>query len=123
MIPKSFATKEEFVTAVRAQTKALAARIIFLCRELPPTEEARVVGRQLLRSATSVGANYRAVCRARFKAEFFAKVSVTLEEADETQLWLELIAETNILPAPRLQSLLEDYGQIVAILTTARAST
>ena len=82
-----------------------------------------MVGRQLLRSATSVGANYRAVCRARSKAEFFAKVSVTLEEADETQLWLELIAETNILPAPRLQSLLEDYGQIVAILTTARAST
>ena len=79
---------------LKARTKAFAIRIVKLFRSLPKTEEARVIGRQLMRSATSVAANYRAVCRARSKAEFIAKIGVVVEEADETVFWLEMIIDT-----------------------------
>ncbi len=74
---------------LRERTKRFAIAVVRLFRSLPRTDEARVIGRQLLRSATSVAANYRAVCRARSKAEFIAKVGVVVEEADETVFWLE----------------------------------
>jgi four helix bundle protein len=79
---------------LRIRTKSFAVRIVKLFRSLPRTEEARVIGRQLLRSGTSVAANYRAVCRSRSRAEFIAKVGVVVEEADETVLWLELLVDT-----------------------------
>ena len=71
-------------TLLQDRTKQFAIRIVKLYRSLPKTEEARIIGRQLLRSGTSVAANYRAVCRARSKAEFIAKIGVVVEEADET---------------------------------------
>jgi|GEM_PF-5122938 len=71
------------------RTKQLAVRIIRMFRALPKTDEARVIGKQLLRSGTSVAANYRAACRARSKAEFAAKISIVLEEIDETVFWME----------------------------------
>jgi four helix bundle protein len=113
-------SKAEFVEALRLLTKELALRVIRLHRQLPPSEEARVIGRQILRSATSVGANYRAVCRARSNNEYFAKLSICLEEADETLFWLELLSEAEILPVNRLTDLHHDYSRVVAILTTAR---
>ena len=76
---------------LKKRTKQFAIRIIKLFRSLPRTEEARVIGKQMLRSGTSVAANYRAVCRARSRAEFIAKVGVVVEESDETVLWLELL--------------------------------
>ena len=82
---------------LKNRTKLFAIRIVKLFRSLPRTEEARVIGRQMLRSGTSVAANYRAVCRARSKAEFIAKVGVVVEEADETVLWLELLVDTQIV--------------------------
>jgi len=83
---------------LKNRTKSFAIRVIKLFRSLPRTEEARVIGRQMLRSATSIAANYRTVCRARSKAEFVAKVGVVVEESDETVLWLELLVDADIVP-------------------------
>lgn len=77
---------------LKGRSKRFALAIIKLFRDLPRTEEARILGRQLLRSGTSVAANYRAVCRARSKAEFIAKLGVVVEEIDETVFWIELIS-------------------------------
>lgn len=112
--------KDEFTQTMRNQTKSLAIRTIKLYRELPAAEDARVVGKQLLRSATSTAANYRAVCRARSEAEYFSKLSVTIEEADESALWLEIIAETGMLPAARVLPLHADFEEMTAILGKAR---
>ncbi|MBC7447027.1 MAG: four helix bundle protein [Hymenobacteraceae bacterium] len=97
-------------------------RTIRLYRELPVAEEARVVGRQLLRSATSTAANHRAVCRARSDAEHFAKLGITIEEDDESALWLEIIVESDLLPAVRVLPLHADFVEITAILAKARKS-
>lgn len=106
--------------AFRQRTKAAALRIIKLYQSLPRTGEADVLGKQLLRSATSVAANYRASCRARSKAEYFAKLSICVEEADETQLWLELLGDAEVVPRSRLTELEAEYLAITAILATAR---
>ena|SRR5450756_1864884 len=82
--------------ALKLRTKDFALRVPRLYRSLPRTEEARILGTQLLRSSTSIGANYRAACRGRSRAEFVAKLGIVLEEADETVFWLELFQEGNI---------------------------
>ena len=110
-------SKEEFIATMRRQTKQLAVRSIRLFRELPPAEEARVVSKQFLRSATSTGANYHAACRARSEAEYFAKLS------DECVFWLELTDEASILPALRLKALHADFLEVVSILSKARKTT
>ena len=76
---------------LQERTRNFALRIIKLFRSLPKTDDARILGKQLLRSGTSIGANYRAAGRARFRAEFVAKLGIVLEEADETAFWLELM--------------------------------
>src|SRR5882672_8983618 len=98
-------TKQE---ELKNRTKQFAIRIVGLFRALPKSEEARIIGKQVLRSGTSVGANYRAVCRARSTAEFIAKIGVVVEEADETVFWLELLVETEIVSAKQLNSLLDE---------------
>ena len=114
--------KASFNQAFRERTKAASLRVIRLFQQLPRTGEAQVLCKQLLRSATSVAANYRAACRGRSGAEWFAKMCVCLEEADETQFWLELLGDAEIFPKTKLASLEQEYGEIVAILTTARKS-
>ncbi|MBC7447207.1 MAG: four helix bundle protein [Hymenobacteraceae bacterium] len=116
-------SKEAFIAPMRYQTKQLAVRAIRLFRKLPPTQEARVVGKQFLRSATSTGANYPAACRARSEAEYFAKLSITIEEADERSFWLKLLDEASILPAVRLKALHADFLEVVSILSKARKTT
>jgi four helix bundle protein len=106
--------------AFRQRTQAAAFRIIRLYQQLPRTGEAEVLGKQLLRSATSVAANYRASCRARSGAEYYAKLCVCVEEADETQFWLDLLGQADIFPEARLAELKQEYAAITAILTTAR---
>lgn len=106
--------------AFRQRTQAAALRVIKLYQQLPKRGEAEVLGKQLLRSATSVAANYRASCRARSGAEYFAKLSICVEEADETQLWLELLGQAGIFSSNRLIGLVQEYAAITAILTTAR---
>jgi len=93
--------------------------VISLFRMLPRTEEARIIGRQLLRSGTSVAANYRASCRARSKAEFVSKIGVVVEEADESVLWLELLTETGIVPSERTAALMKEANELLAIFAAS----
>ena len=90
-----------------------------LCRALPRHEDARVIARQVLRSGTSVGANYRAACRARSKSEFVAKLGIVLEEADETVFWLELLQESGIVNAQRLAPLLQEARELTSIFVAS----
>jgi four helix bundle protein len=101
------------------RTKQFARRIIRLYCGLPKSSTvAQVLGKQVLRSGTSVGANYREAHRARSKAEFISKIGEVLKEADETLYWLELLVEENVLPAKRLQPLTTEANELVAIFTT-----
>lgn len=94
--------------------------LIKLFRSLPRSEDARVLGRQVLRSGTSVAANYRAPCRARSRAEFVAKMGTVIEEADETVFWLELLVDSGLMPSPRMQHLLKEANELVAIFVASR---
>jgi len=95
-------------------------RIIKLVDSLPRSTAGQVIGRQLLRSATSVGANYRAACRGQSHAEFAAKLSIVVEEADESLYWLELLKESSLIKPARLFELLKEANELVAISAAAR---
>ena len=103
---------------MRNRTKEFAKQIITLCRELPENGEGRLIGNQIFRSGTSVGSNYRAVCRARSKADFIAKIGLVLEETDETLYWLELIDETNIMKNGGLKGIKKEANELVAIFVS-----
>lgn len=105
---------------LQARTKAFALAIIRLVSALPRTEVARVIGGQLLRASTAVGANYRAACRARSGADFRAKLAVVEEEADESLYWLELLADAGIVPRQALECLIKEANELVAIFTASR---
>jgi four helix bundle protein len=104
---------------MRARTKDFGLRVIRLFRALPRNEEARVIGRQLLRSGTSVGGNYRAVTRARSRREFIAKMGVVLEEADESAYWLEVLVDARIMPGTKLKPLYDESEELVKIFAAA----
>ena len=87
---------------------------------MPKTEEAKVLGRQLLRSGTSVAANYRAVCRARSKAEFIAKIGVVVEEVDESIFWLELLSETKIINMSDIEKIMQEANELAAIFAASQ---
>jgi four helix bundle protein len=112
----------EDVQDLGARTKRFSLRIIRMIDALPSTMAARVLGNQVLRSATSVGANYREARRARSDAEFISKIGDCLKELDETQYWLELLTEAEILPALRLSSLQTESDELLAILTSISKS-
>ena len=116
-------SKQEFVEQFRKRTKKLAIDTIRFSQGLPRTEEAIIMKRQLLRSATSVGANYRAACRARSAAEFYSKISIVIEEADETLYWLELLEESGITSMSSITNLVHDTTEIVSVLAKARKNT
>jgi len=101
--------------ALKERTKQFAIRIVAVSRSLPRSREAAVIGKQLLRSGTAVAANYRAVCRARSKAEFISRMGIVVEEADETVFWLELLGDTGLAPAAKLALLLKEANELVAI--------
>ena len=100
---------------LRKRTKGFAIRIVNVFRSLPRSPDAQTLGKQLLRSGTSVAANYRAVCRARSKAEFISKLGIVIEEADETVFWLELMRETGIISVDRTDDLLKEANELLAI--------
>jgi four helix bundle protein len=102
------------------RTKQFALRIFKLVGALPQKIQGRAVAAQLIRSGTSVAANYRAACRARSKPEFVAKLGVVEEEADESAFWLELIMETNLLNATKVEPLLTEASEIVAIMASSK---
>jgi four helix bundle protein len=105
--------------ALKARTKQFALDILAFVRALAATDECRDIGGQLRRSGTGVGANYRATCRSRSKAEFIARINVALEEADESAFWLEVLAEGGLASGRRVHELLDEANQLCAILTTS----
>ena len=105
--------------ALQRRTKKFAIRVVNLFRSLPHSPDAQTIGKQLLRSGTSVAANYRAVCRSRSKAEFISKMSVVIEEADESVFWLELMSETGVISAVRVADLLQEANELVAIFAAS----
>ena len=107
---------------LKARTKTFALRVMKMIDHLPRGIQGRVIGDQLMRSATSVAANYRATCRARSTAEFIAKLGNVLEEADESAFWLELIVEGKLLSAKRLSELIKEANELSAIIFSARRS-
>jgi four helix bundle protein len=104
---------------LKSRSKEFALQIIKLFRTLPRSEEARIIGKQILRSGTSVGANYRAACRSRSKAEFISKISIVLEEADETVFWLELLSQAEITSAITTQGLLTEANELTSIFVSS----
>lgn len=104
---------------LQQRTKAFALRVIGLIGALPRSPQAGVIGRQLLRAATSVGANYRAACRARSRAEFVSKIGVVEEEADESLYWLELLSEARIVNGDRLDDLMKEANELTAIFVAS----
>ena len=110
---------------MKARTKDFAKKVIALCRQLPPTREGRLVGDQFFRAGTSVGVNYRAACRARSKADFISKLSIVLEETDESLYWVEIIYENRIISSKLLTDLIKEAKELIAIfvssLNTAKA--
>lgn len=114
--------KSLFIEMFKKRTKQMAIKSIRLFQLMPKTEEARIIGKQMLRSASSTAANYRAACRARSQAEFFSKMSIVVEESDETLFWLELIEESAIYNKPELQELQKEVTAILKVVSKARKS-
>jgi four helix bundle protein len=113
-------------TDLKQRTKDFALRVIKLSSTLPRDRSADVIGRQIVRSATSVAANYRSACRARSRADFIAKMALVEEEADESVLWLELLGESELVPDRRLAELRSEANELTAIavssIRTARSA-
>ena len=107
---------------LKRRTKQFALRVVRFVEALPRGRTADVLGRQLLRSGTSVGANYRAACRAKSTADFIAKMGIVEEESDESVYWMELLVEAGIVKADRLESLMKEGNEILAI-TVASINT
>lgn len=112
------------MSELRPRTKRFAVAIFHFCDDLPDEPSVRVIRRQLMRSASSVGANYRAACHARSRAEFLAKMAIAEEEADETEYWLELLDELDHVPKAPLDRLRDEAHEltsmIIASIKTAR---
>ena len=105
--------------AMKARTKAFAVRVIKLVNALPNMRAADVIGRQLLRAGTSVGANYRAACRARSHPDFLAKLAIVEEEADECGYWIELLIESGLIEEPLVDPLRQEASELTAIIVAS----
>ena len=102
------------------RTKQFALNIIRLFQSLPKTDEARILGKQLLRSGSSVAANYRAACRSRSKQEFYSKLCIVVEESDETLFWLELLLDSGILKNELLRPIIKESEELLFIFSVSR---
>lgn len=105
---------------LKSRTKRFALEIIKLIENFPKTTSGYVIGRQLLKSATSIGANYRSACRAKSKADFISKTSIVEEEADETLYWLELAVESGLVKGSEVGDLIKEANELTAIFTASR---
>ena len=106
-----------------ARLKSFALRVLKLAEALPKTRTGNVIAHQIVRSGTSVAANYRALCRAKSRSDFIYKTSIIEEEADETAFWLELIIDTKLLPAKKVEALLAEANEITAMIVATRRTT
>ena len=109
----------QFEEEFKLRTRKFALRVINLAESLPMTPAANVIRYQLLRSGTSVGANYRAACRAKSRKDFIAKLGTVEEEADESIYWMELLIESNLMPAIRLKNLIDEANEIVSVVVAS----
>ncbi len=118
-------TNEEFSNYFKNKTKAFAVAVIKYLDQLKDSSTLRIIKYQLIKSATSTAANYRAACRARSIAEFHSKISISLEEADESLFWLEMIEDTGLdkLKDSSLKYLMKEAIEIVSVLAKARKNT
>ena len=107
-----------FATEMKKRTKAFGLRVIKLTESLPNNRTSNVIGNQLLRCGTSVGANYRAACRAKSNADFIAKMGIVEEEADESIYWIEMLVEAKIIKQKLVDNLLHEANEILAIIVT-----
>jgi four helix bundle protein len=107
---------------LKARTKQFALRVLKVADSLPRSPSGRTLASQIADSGTSVASNYRAACKARSRKEFISKLGVAEEEGDETQFWLEMIVESGLMPAKRLEPLLQEAHEITAILAASRKS-
>lgn len=108
-----------FASEMKTRTKAFGLRIIKLTESLPNKRITNVIGNQLLRCGTSVGANYRAACRARSNADFIAKMGIVEEETDETIYWIEMLVEAEIIKQKLVNNLLDEANQILSIVVSS----
>lgn len=108
---------------LRDRTKRLALRVIKMCAALPKRRDADIIARQILRSATGVAANYREASRARSDLELISKLGIVEQELDETLLWIELLGESDIVPAVRLEGLIDEVNQLLSMVVTAIKTT
>lgn len=113
-------SKSEFVEKFKKRTKEFSLRAITIYRQLKKSEESQIIGKQFLRSALSVGVNYRAACRARSKAEFFSKLSITVEETDEVIFWIEILVESEIINEQSVSNFKNEGIEILKVLSKAR---
>ncbi len=107
------------IELLKERTQNLALRIIKLVESLPNTQTARIVGKQLLRCGTSVGANYRAACRGRSRADFISKLGIVEEEADEAIYWIEILIKSDLVKQSKVENLLDETRQILAIVISS----
>jgi four helix bundle protein len=112
-------TREE----MKARTKKYANRVVKLCTALPDNWVARILGKQLLRCGTSVGANYRAVCRAKSTADFLSKLRIVEEECDESLFWMELLVDNDLVKGSRLSNLMQEGNEILSIVVSSAKTT
>ena len=105
---------------LRNRSKQFAIDVVKLVQSLPKTDTARILGRQLLRSATSVAANYRAVGRSRSRAEFISKIGTVVEEADETVFWLEMLVDTEVVNRSNVEALVVEANELLAIFAASQ---
>ncbi len=114
---------KEQTAELQRRTKDFALRVLNLIEQLPNSIGGRVLANQIARSATSVGANYRAACRARSRAEFASKLGTVAEESDESLYWLELIRDGNFVSEKRIATLISEAGELTAIFTAGRRAS
>jgi len=110
----------EFAEVFKKRTKKFLVDNIKFFRTLPKTEEAKIIGRQLLRSSSSVGSNYSAACRARSKAEFHSKLSTVVEESDESVFWMEVLIEAEVVNQEAIDHLLKEGNEMLRVVSASR---
>ena len=116
----NYSEKVELAEAFKKRTKKFAIDIIKLSKSFPKSTEGYILSKQLIRAATSIASNYRAVCRARSDAEFYSKICIVVEEADESVFWLEIITEADILNSEQTKKLLAEANEILSVVASSK---
>ncbi len=115
--------RKEFIEKVKKRTKQLAIDVMLFYNEMHKTEASRIIGKQMIRSVTSTASNYRAACVARSQRDFYAKLSIVVEEADETLFWLEMLRDARFTESKKVSPLIEENLELLKIVSKARKNS